>query len=192
MTKKKVLTFVGALVLLVLAQMMSGKISDTKSLLVLLTQVLQLPIASPGTEDAVPVTAVVDGDTIKVDLNGKIETVRLIGIDTPEVVDPRKPVQCFGREASAKAKELLTGENVKLVSDPTQSERDKYGRLLRYVFLEDGTSFNKLMIEQGYAHEYTYDSNPYQYQIEFQAAERAAREGERGLWSSATCNGITV
>lgn len=139
-----------------------------------------------------PVTQVVDGDTIKVLLNGQTETIRLIGLDTPETVDPRKVVQCFGKEASNKAKELLYGKNVILEADNTQGERDKYDRLLRYVFLEDGTLFNKLMISEGYAHEYTYDSNPYKYQLDFKAAEKEARENSRGLWNSETCAGDTT
>jgi micrococcal nuclease len=138
------------------------------------------------------VTQVVDGDTIKVDLNGTTETLRLIGIDTPETVDPRKPVQCFGEEASKKAKEILTDKKVTIEADPTQGERDKYSRLLRYVFLEDGTFFNKQMIDEGYAHEYTYQSNPYKYQTEFKDAEKSAREGKKGLWSDDTCKGDTT
>jgi len=138
------------------------------------------------------VTQVVDGDTIKVLLNGQTETIRLIGLDTPETVDPRKAVQCFGQEASNKAKELLAGKQVALEADSTQGERDKYGRLLRYVFLEDRALFNKLMISEGYAHEYTYDSNPYKYQADFQAAEKEARENNRGLWSAETCAGDTT
>lgn len=137
------------------------------------------------------VVQVVDGDTVKVDLDGKTETLRLIGIDTPETVDPRKVVQCFGLEASNKAKELLTGKRVRLKADTTQGERDKYNRLLRYVFLEDGTFFNKLMIAEGYAHEYTYQSNPYFYQLDFKAAEDNAREQGLGLWNVNTCNGDT-
>lgn len=128
---------------------------------------------------------VVDGDTIVVAaLNGKNETVRLIGIDTPEVVDPRKPVQCFGQQASDKTKEILSGQKVFLERDVTQSDRDKYGRLLRYVFLINGTNFNKLMISEGFAHEYTYQSNPYKYQKEFKEAEKTARENKKGLWAS--------
>jgi micrococcal nuclease len=138
------------------------------------------------------VQRVIDGDTISVSINGKNETLRLIGMDTPETVDPRKPVQCFGREASAKAKEILTGKMVRLEDDRTQSNRDKYQRLLRYVFLEDGTFFNKLMIEEGYAHEYTYQSNPYKYQAEFMEAEKQARENNRGLWSPDSCDGDTI
>ena len=133
------------------------------------------------------VVKVVDGDTIKVDINGNIEKLRLIGLDTPETVDPRKPVQCFGVEASNKAKELLQGKKVKLENDASQGERDKYNRLLRYVYLEDGTFFNKLMIESGYGHEYTYNI-PYKYQKEFMEAETYARENNLGLWHPDVCN----
>jgi micrococcal nuclease len=134
------------------------------------------------------VVKVVDGDTLDVDLDGKIERLRLIGIDTPETVDPRKSVQCFGKEASNKAKELLNGQYVKLENDDSQGERDKYKRLLRYVFLPDGTNFNLFMISEGYAHEYTY-STSYKYQSEFKQAEISARNGNKGLWSPTTCNG---
>lgn len=132
------------------------------------------------------VASVIDGDTIQVIIDNKKETLRLIGIDTPETVDPRKPVQCFGKEASAKAKSLLSGKSVRLESDPTQGERDKYQRLLRYVFLEDGTNFNKLMISEGYAHEYTYNM-PYKYQSEFKQAQKEAEENKRGLWADDAC-----
>ena len=143
-------------------------------------------------DDFYLVTKVVDGDTIKVEMDGVIETLRLIGLDTPETVDPRKVVQCFALEASNKAKEILTGKFVRLEADSTQGERDKYQRLLRYVYLEDGTFYNQLMIAEGYAHEYTYDSNPYKYQIEFIEAENLARESNKGLWSDNTCGGDTL
>jgi len=134
----------------------------------------------------VPVTKVVDGDTFDVLLDGKTERIRLIGIDTPETVDPRKPVQCFGVEASKTAKALLTGKRVRLESDPTQDDRDVYGRLLRYAYVEDGPFFNEYTIAQGYAHEYTYEI-PYQFQQAFRDAERAARETGRGLWAEDAC-----
>lgn len=137
------------------------------------------------------VTEVVDGDTIKINISGKTETLRLIGIDTPETVDPRKPVQCFGKEASNKAKELLSGKKVRIELDPTQGERDKYDRLLAYVYRDDGIFYNKHMIEQGYAHEYTYNT-PYKYQTEFKAAQKSAQANQAGLWSPTTCNGDTT
>ena len=110
------------------------------------------PLISTGNNNLFKVTRVVDGDTIKVVINNKEESVRLIGIDAPETVDPRKPVQCFGNEASDRAKLILTNQLVRLESDVTQGNRDKYGRLLRFVFLQDGTNFNKLMVSEGYAH----------------------------------------
>lgn len=133
------------------------------------------------------IVKVVDGDTIAVDINGKTETLRLIGINTPETVDPRKPVECFGVEASNKAKAVLTGMNVKLESDSSQGELDKYNRLLRYVFLEDGTNFNLLMIKEGYAYEYTYNL-PYKYQAAFKQAQTDAQAANKGLWADSACN----
>lgn len=129
---------------------------------------------------------VVDGDTFVVNVDGKDEKVRLIGIDTPEVVDPRKPVQCFGREASDKAKEMLHDVYVHLEADPTQSNHDKYDRLLRYAFLENGTFFNEYMVKEGYAHEYTYQI-PYKYQKRFKTAQTYARENKKGLWADGIC-----
>lgn len=151
------------------------------------------PAASPSAAPAgdwVPVTSVVDGDTLKVSLNGTIETLRLIGLDTPETVDPGKPVQCFGPEASQRAKDLLSGKRVSLEFDPSQGERDRYNRLLVYVFLEDGTHYNLKMIEDGYAHEYTY-SKAYKYQSDFKAAEQRAKDAKRGFWAPETCDGDT-
>ena len=132
------------------------------------------------------VVRVVDGDTVDVLLNGETVRVRLIGINTPETVDPRKPVECFGKEASARAKELFEGKEVQMETDPSQSLYDKYGRLLTYLFLPDGTNVNELMIREGYAHEYTYHL-PYKYQQDFKAAEKEARLSARGLWAEGAC-----
>ena len=132
------------------------------------------------------VTKVTDGDTIEVNIKDVIEKVRLIGVDTPETVDPRKPVQCFGKEASNKTTELLLGKKVQLEEDTTQGDRDKYGRLLRYVLLEDGTNVNKLLIQDGYAYEYTYNL-PYKYQSEFKKAQVYASDKKQGLWADNVC-----
>ncbi|MDP2655976.1 MAG: thermonuclease family protein [bacterium] len=137
------------------------------------------------------VSNVTDGDTIKVGIDGTLQTVRMIGMDTPETVDPRVTVQCFGVEASNKAKELLLGKKIRIEKDTSQNERDIYGRLLGYVYREDGLFFNKYMIEQGYAHEYTYII-PYTYQAEFKDAEKVAKENEKGLWSPSACDGDTT
>lgn len=147
---------------------------------------LIMALLKPVPEGYYPVAKVVDGDTIKVEIAQKTETIRMIGVDTPETVDPRKPVQCFGREAASKAKELMQGQAVRLEADPTQHNKDKYSRLLRYVYLKDGTLVNKKLIEEGYGFEYTYEV-PYKYQLEFKAAEKAARENKRGLWADGAC-----
>ena len=110
----------------------------------------------------------------------------MIGINTPEIVDPRKPVECFGKEASEKAKSILLGKKVHLEQEPTQGNTDKYGRLLRYVFLEDGNDFGLLMIKQGYAYEYTYNI-PYKYQNEYKQAQKQAEEAKIGLWADNVC-----
>lgn len=132
------------------------------------------------------VLRVVDGDTVDVSVSGERIRVRLIGINTPEVVDPRRPVECFGQEASRRAKEILSEKTVILVPDSSQGTRDKYGRSLYYVFLPDGTLFNDQMIKEGYAHEYTYRT-PYAYQAQFKASERQARSAHRGLWQDGVC-----
>lgn len=134
------------------------------------------------------VTRVVDGDTLLININGVDEKVRLIGINTPETVDPRKTVECFGKEASKRMNELANGQNVLLESDDTQGTRDTYGRLLDYVYLEDGQMLNRKMIAEGYAYEYTY-MTPYKYQKEFRDIQTLARTSARGLWSPETCNG---
>ncbi|MCG8353433.1 MAG: thermonuclease family protein [Chloroflexales bacterium] len=134
------------------------------------------------------VDAVVDGDTVDVRLDNQIVRLRLIGINTPETVDPRRPVECFGREASEQAKELLTGQTVFLEADETQGDRDDFGRLLRYIWLPDGRLFNQIMIADGFAYEFTFRI-PYHYQEAFQRAQDEARESQRGLWSPTTCGG---
>lgn len=148
------------------------------------------PVRPSDAAGPYPVVQVVDGDTVKVRRDGEVVTLRLIGLDTPETKDPRKPVQCFGREASDHAHALLDGRSVWLTTDPTQDEVDRYGRTLAYLWLPDGQLFNWLMVWEGYAHEYTYDL-PYAYQAENRAAERSAREAGRGLWASDTCAGDT-
>lgn len=156
-----------------------------------------LPAASHATATGTPlyeVAYVVDGDTIDVRMGTSTVRIRLIGLDTPELVDPRKPVQCFAKEASARAKELLVGQLVRIEEDASQGARDKYGRLLAYIFLQNGANFNELMIAEGYGHEYTYRL-PYAYQAAFKAAEKDARETKRGLWADAPdggCAGSTA
>lgn len=160
--------------------------------------------------DIFRVSKVIDGDTIVIESMSRDSqqkdsqqktTIRLIGMNTPETVDPRRKVECFGKEASAKAKEILLGKTVRLEYDDTQDILDKYGRRLAYVFVQDESSvakqvsntdseifFNAYMIEQGYAYEYTY-SKPYKYQKDFKDAQKRAEAERRGLWSTETCDG---
>lgn len=142
--------------------------------------------AATGEETVYPVTKVVDGDTIRVLMSNKSTTIRLIGINTPETVDPRRGVECFGMEASHKMKELLEGRKVRLVPDPSQSDRDKYDRLLRYVYRDDGVFINKQMIAEGFAYEYTYDT-PYRFQKEFKREQTSAQNKGVGLWGPNGC-----
>ncbi len=141
--------------------------------------------------DTFRIIKIEDGDTVTVDWNGQKRTIRLIGMDTPEVVDPRKPVQCFGHEASARGHQLLENQTVKIETDPLVGEVDKYGRTLGYLFLPDGTLYNQAMIAEGYAHEYTYNKQTYKYQAQFKLAEEQAKTTEKGLWNPNTCNGDT-
>ena len=127
------------------------------------------------------VVNVLDGDTFEIKIANKITKVRMLGIDTPETLDPRKPVQCFGKEASEKTKSLLTGKSVTLVSDKSQSYADKYLRILAYVY-EDEMFINQYLVENGYAREYTYDKS-YKFQSDFKNLEKTAKGNRIGLWS---------
>lgn len=131
------------------------------------------------------VVKVIDGDTITIKLGDKNETIRLIGLDTPETSDPRTGVQCFGKEATAKLKSVI-GKRVSIEKDAKEGERDKYDRLLAYIYSEEGIFLNKYLIEQGFAYEYTYD-DPYKYQKEFKAAQADAKAKKRGLWAPDAC-----
>ncbi len=130
------------------------------------------------------VTRVVDGDTIEIEGGQK---VRYIGIDTPETVDPRKPVGCFGLESSQKNKELVEGKTVRLEKDV--SETDKYGRLLRYVYLlsestgSDEIFVNDYLVRQGFAHASTYPPDV-KYQDRFVNGQQEAMSKNLGLWSA--------
>lgn len=146
---------------------------------------INLPIDEASVPDGfVVVTNVIDGDTIViVDPSNPSEEfrVRYIGIDTPETVHPSKPVQCFGAEASAFNHSLVEDRPVRLVRDV--SDTDTYGRLLRYVYLEDGTFVNLELVRQGYATVVTYPPDV-AHTAEYQAAQTEARTQGRGLWSS--------
>lgn len=134
------------------------------------------------------VTKAVDGDTLHVRLDDDTEaTVRLLGVNTPETVDPRRPVECFGKEASAFTKAMTDGKRVRLEADPQADEVDKYGRLLRNIFLEDGTDMNAALVKEGYAYAYVDFPQDKTRKAELMRLEEEARDQKRGLWADGVC-----
>lgn len=126
------------------------------------------------------VARVDDGDTITVATSAGTETVRLIGVDTPELHHPDKPVQCWAQEASRATRQLINHQPVRLVADPADDNRDLYGRLLRYVYLPDGTLVNAELIAAG--HGFAYTLFPFEKRQQFTALEEAASRRGAGLW----------
>lgn len=125
-----------------------------------------------------------DGDTIAVNMNGRVEKVRFVGVDTPETHKPGAPVQCYGPAASAYTQRLIGNQNVRLESDPKSTNRDRYDRLLRYVYLPDGTLVNEALIKNGYGFYYPYF--PFTKSAQFEAAQNEAIKARKGLWGN--CN----
>ncbi len=125
---------------------------------------------------------VIDCDTIKVNINGKDISVRLIGIDTPEIHNPKVKKECYGDESKFALENLLTGQKeVLLKKDTIQPDKDIYNRFLRYVYLEDGTDINAYMIENGYAEVYTKSKSDRE--EEFLNLQEHATSKKLGLWS---------
>jgi micrococcal nuclease len=125
----------------------------------------------------------VDGDTIAVNMNGSVETVRFIGVDTPETHKPNTPVQCYGPEAAAHTKAQISKfGKVRLQADPLDTNRDVYGRLLRYIYLPDGTLLNEQIIKQGYG--FAYLGFPFSKKDQFAADGQAAQNAKIGLWAA--------
>jgi micrococcal nuclease len=139
-------------------------------------------------DSGVPVSRVVDGDTIQVLLAGRDTTVRLVGINTPETVKPDSPVECFGPEASEYAKQALTGQTVTLEYDDSQGRVDRYGRTLAYAWIElpEGglDLFNLDAVAGGYAQERQYGPNRFAWQDLFRAAEQRAQAAGAGMWTA--------
>lgn len=162
----------------------------------IVVHVTQVPPTSSSSSTRIVTNAlvvrVVDGDTIEVRIDGgsEIEKIRLLGINTPESVDPRRPVQCFGKEASKFAKQLMEGKRITLKEDVQADDRDKYGRLLRNILLEDGTDVNALLIKEGYAYAYVSFPLNKDRKAEMRRLEQEARTAKRGLWSPETCDGM--
>lgn len=132
--------------------------------------------------EGVVVARVIDGDTFELTTG---EKVRLIGVDSPESVKQRTPVQCFGKEAADYLKKLIEGKEVRLEQDV--SETDRYGRLLRYVYRSD-VFINETIVREGYAYAATFPPDVRE-QERFREAEREARTQKRGLFADETCGG---
>jgi micrococcal nuclease len=155
-----------------------------------------LPALAPAQTLVGTVSRSVDGDTIHVRARGFETTVRLIGIDTPETRAPGTPVQCFGRASSDRTARILApGTAVRLETDPTQDVRDRYGRLLAYVYKTGKAgaagSVNYALVSTGYAKVYVYGGSPFRYAAPFQRAQSRARSGGLGLWGP-PCRGDTA
>lgn len=135
---------------------------------------------SSPSETTYLVTRVIDGDTIEINYNSETEKIRMIGIDTPETVKPNTPVQPFGKDASDFTKSMLLNNYISLEFD--ESERDKYNRLLAYVYI-DGKMFNKILLEEGLACVYTFPPNV-KYVKDFIAIESKAKSNKIGIWEN--------
>ncbi len=142
--------------------------------------------ATAGQGVLVPVVSVSDGDTIRVRVGGVTERVRIIGIDTPELTGN----ECYAQQAASEMQSLVQSKSVRIAADPTQDDRDRYGRLLRHVSLEDGRLVGEVMLEGGYGREYTYAA-PYEHQARYRAAQARAQSAGLGLWG-AGCAGAAA
>jgi len=125
----------------------------------------------------------IDGDTIAVNMNGTVEEIRFIGVDTPETHKPNTPVQCYGEIAATYTKTRVSKfGKVRLQADPLDTNRDRYGRLLRYVYLPDGTLLDKELVQKGYG--FAYLGFPFERSDEFAADQQTAQSAHVGLWGA--------
>ena len=148
---------------------------------VLQESVVPYPVEDFSGDVAYPVLRIIDGDTVEIDYGGEVTDVRLIGVDTPETVHPRKPVEAYGKEASNFTRNLLLGESVYLRFDGEQT--DRYGRLLAYLYrAPDGLFVNLEIVRQGYGHAYT--DFPFKHLALFRHYGTKAREAGKGLYGT--------
>ncbi len=145
------------------------------------------PAATSSPHNQYQVVDIIDGDTIRLNIDDTIESVRLVGLNTPETDSPYRKEECFGQEATEEARRILTNQTVTFTHDPSQAKRDQYDRLLGYIFLTSGENFAEKMIRNGFGYEYTFKT-PYQYQADFQAAEQYAKSNQLGLWAAGVCD----
>ncbi len=181
MLKRTIVSLIQFVLLSLLTGALSGPCFAASQSSIVGTSAQSEETGAPGGEFR-KVVRVVDGDTIVVSPN---EKVRLIGVDTPETVHPKKAVACFGKEAKQFTRDAVEGKTVRLVMDKVNAKRrhkDRYGRTLAYAYLSDGKMLNAELLRQGYAHAYT--RFPFRYLVEFRQIERAARTEAVGLWSS--------
>lgn len=122
-----------------------------------------------------------DGDTVQIDMNGRVEKIRFIGVDTPETHKENTPVQCYGPAAAAYTKQRIGSARIRLVADELTTNRDRYDRLLRYVYLEDGNNLNLELVQKGYAFAYAF---PFAKSREFNVAMEQAQTAKAGLWGA--------
>lgn len=148
------------------------------------TQPKQTDNAGPQVLGTYRVIAYADGDTITVDMAGIPERIRMVGVDTPETKKPDAPAQCYANEAARFTSQNLTGASVRLEADAKTDNRDRYDRLLRYVYLPDNTLLNKRLIQEGYG--FAYVQFPFTKKEEFKAAQEIAKWTKKGLWSVCT------
>jgi len=179
----------GALLALAAACSGSSGAVDSAAIASSLASVPSVAQAPRGeVREGLVVDRVVDGDTVKVTLDGAQVSVRLIGINTPETVKPGSPVECFGPEASQFAKDLLDGQRIVLEFDDSQGYFDRYDRVLAYVWrvLPDGSLrlFNEEAVAGGFAEERQYTDGPYAWKDAFVSAQSRAIEDDRGLWAA--------
>ena len=168
---------------------MSRTVKDHRAAkLIMLQPTLPVPTANASSSEIVFVPRVIDGDTIVVEPvdpatgePGKQETIRYIGMDTPETVSPTKPVECYGHEASDQNKALVLGKYVAIARDA--GDKDKYGRLLRFVYLLDGTFINLDLVKNGYARVFTVPPNT-EFEPDFKAAAASAKAAGLGFWGA--------
>lgn len=136
-----------------------------------------------GSNREAQVLRVIDGDTIVVELDGAQQRVRLIGIDAPETTKGKH--DCFGLEATNALDVLVGHRTVRLLSDPTQTDTDRYDRLLRYVHVDGDVDAGLMLLRNGWVREYTYRaSDPYLMQADYRTAQDDARDGSDGGWSA--------
>lgn len=179
MSHRRLIGTVAALIVCVLALVRSGEAERLLG---------QLGLRSGESSKATVVRAV-DGDTLEVRVDGKTDTVRLIGIDTPETVRPGVSVECGGPDASKLMHHLAAGRTVRLETDPTQDERDRYGRLLAYVYPEGSDkTLQERMLAAGRAEVYVYGGKEFKLVDRFRRAAEAAEQAGKGTWGP-PCNG---